>query len=123
MVENFFYIEGVENEEHLKKKLEEKDSIVEIPKGSDRKVIVPIKRRIAMRQRNYSQKVFVLEEVELPEKATEFLSGYSWIKDEFRFGYYIIDKNGNWHWGQFAPFIPKEDFKDLIEKAKEKGFI
>ena len=30
-VENFFYIEGVENEEHLKKKLEEKDSIEEIP--------------------------------------------------------------------------------------------
>lgn len=33
MVKNFFYIEGVEKEENLKKKLIEKDSIVEIPKG------------------------------------------------------------------------------------------
>jgi hypothetical protein len=34
-----------------------------------------------------------------------------------------MDRKGNWKWGQYAPFTPKKDFEDLIEKAKEHGLI
>jgi hypothetical protein len=123
MVENFFYTEGAEKEELLKERLNEKDSLVETPKGTNKKVHVPIKRRIVMTQQNYSKKAFVLEELEIPEIMEELIPGYSKISIELRFGYYIIDKNGNWAWGQFAPFIPKDDLNNLMEKAKEKGFV
>lgn len=46
MVENFFYIEGAEKEKRLKERLNEKDSLVETPKGTNKKVRVPIKRRM-----------------------------------------------------------------------------
>lgn len=128
MVENFFYIEGVEKEEIIRKKLEEKDTIERGFVESDEKMSLPIKRRIAIKQRNFNRKVLVLEEMEIPKeikdkRSVKDASNYSWIKNELRFGYYIIDRVGNWAWGQFAPFIPKEDFKDLMEKAKELGFI
>jgi hypothetical protein len=111
MVENFFYgIEGVEKQDQLKEKLNKRDSIE--PKAAGR---IPIKRRIVMKERNNNQKVLVLEELEN--------SGNTQIRGDFRLGYWIIDRNENWAWGGFAPFIPKEDFKDLIKEAKETGFI
>ena len=46
---------------------------------------------------------------------------------ELRLGYYIIGKKrgmfGKWTWGQFAPFLPIEDFKTIIEKAKHEGWM
>jgi len=123
MTKNFFYIEGVEKEERIKKKLDEKVSIEETPLGGDKKVLLPIRRRTAVKQSNFPRKIFVLEEIEIPEIIEQFLFGYPRSKIELRFGYYIMDRKGNWKWGQFAPFIPKKDLKDLIEKAKEHGFI
>ena len=46
---------------------------------------------------------------------------------ELRFGYYIIGKKGRvkgrWVWGQYAPFIPVDDFRYMVEDAKELGWI
>jgi len=46
---------------------------------------------------------------------------------ELRFGYYIIGKRprmaGKWTWGQFAPHIPLEDFRAIVEEAKKRGWI
>ena len=45
---------------------------------------------------------------------------------ELRLGYYILGKRptmrGKWLWGQFAPSMPVEDFKALVEKARQKGW-
>ena len=30
---------------------------------------------------------------------------------------------GKWVWGQFAPLIPAEDFRDIVNKAIQKGWI
>lgn len=47
-------------------------------------------------------------------------------KIEIRFGYYVIGKKesvkGKWVWGQYAPMLPIDDFKWLIEEAKKKGW-
>jgi hypothetical protein len=46
---------------------------------------------------------------------------------EYRFGYYIIGKNGNkngrWTWGQFCPMIGHNDFIKLIDLAHKEGVI
>lgn len=44
-------------------------------------------------------------------------------EEMIRFGYYIIDKNGHWGWGQYAPFISSKHFSKIIKKAKEKGWF
>jgi len=46
---------------------------------------------------------------------------------EIRFGYYIIGKRGKmkdkWVWGQFAPMMPIEDFSEVINMARERGWF
>ena len=125
MVENFFYIDGLEKNGELKEILEKKVEIrgkyIDGEKYQSR-----IRRRIVMEQHNYPQKAFVLEEFETyPEEIKKHVPKYEGGSDiELRFGYYIISpKTKRWMWAQFCPMIPKDDFNDLIEKAKEKGFI
>ncbi len=128
-VENFFYIDGIEKEDELKKILEKKDKIgiEEELKGVKKISYDPIKRRIVMKQSNHNQKALVLEELEIPEELGKFyeenIPGYKQTKKELRIGYYIIDKNGKWCWGQYTPHLPVEDLRKLMEKAKEKNFI
>jgi len=47
--------------------------------------------------------------------------------DEIRVAYYIIGKKpkmlGRWVWGQYATMMPLEDFKWIIQHAKEKGWF
>ena len=118
MVENFFYIDyNLEKEGELRKILEKK---VEIrwKHMYEGKCQSPIRRRIVTEQHGDKRKAFVLEEFEINPK----YEGGSDI--ELRFGYYIISKKTEkWVWGRFCPMIPKEDFNDLIKRAKEKGFI
>jgi len=75
-----------------------------------------IGRYVSLRQSNYSEKIFVLQEI-------LFKDG----KKELRLGYYIIGKKprakGKWVWGQFCPFFPKKDLIKLIEKAKKEGIL
>lgn len=42
---------------------------------------------------------------------------------EYRMGYFIVSRAGKWWWGQFAPFIPSQDFEELIQKARDEGTI
>lgn len=75
-------------------------------------------------QHNLKQKIFVIEKLEIID-----IEGKVTHKDikkgdiEYRFGYYIINKKGNWHWGQYCPLIPGKDLKELLNKAEEEGTI
>lgn len=64
---------------------------------------------------------------DLPEKIlclelVEFDDG----RRETRLGYYAIGKKprrlGKWVWGQYAPFMPLEDLKDLVSSAVKKDW-
>ncbi|MBE7550834.1 MAG: hypothetical protein HS126_07130 [Anaerolineales bacterium] len=64
-----------------------------------------------------------------PEKAV-YLQQIQFEQDkriELRLGYYIIGKKsgraGKWVWGQYATMLPVEDFRKIISKAIEKGWI
>lgn len=71
---------------------------------------------VTLKQSNYPQKKFVLQEI-------LFEGG----KKELRVGYYIIGKKprskDKWVWGQYCPFFPKKDLIRLIAKARQKGII
>ena len=65
---------------------------------------------------NHSGKVLYLQKVRFEND-----------QEELRFGYYIIGKKpamaGRWVWGQFAPFVPAEDFAAIVDEARAKGWI
>jgi hypothetical protein len=42
---------------------------------------------------------------------------------QYRLGYYIVKAKGAWHWGQYCPFIPADDFEPLVEQARAEGTI
>lgn len=48
-------------------------------------------------------------------------------RQEMRLCYYMIAHKsrtkGKWAYGQFAPMIRREDFEEIISKAKSKGWI
>lgn len=125
MVENFFYVSGIYKEDELRKKLEEKESA-----GID-ELTWPIKRRIVMKQSNHSRKAIVLEEIEVPEeekrKVEEFYQTsediYQWDPEELRIGYWIVNRDDQWQWGQSSLLLPARDLEALIGKAIEHGFI
>ena len=127
MVQNFFYIKGVENEEELRERLEVKKKVHGKYINSQDRFHRNIKRRIVMKQHNMPTKAFVLEELEIddPKDIKDHIPEYKMSGNvELRFGYYIISpKAGRWLWGQYCPFIPPEDFEMVLEKAKEHGFI
>ncbi len=81
----------------------------------DRKTF-KIGKYVTLRQSNYPGKIFVLQEILFGDE-----------KKEIRIGYYIIGKKprskGKWVWGQYCPFFPRKDLKELIKKAKGKGIL
>jgi len=85
---------------------------------------------VFMKQSNYPNKVFIFER--LRQQGTIGSSSYNGMGCkigmlEYRFGYYILGKNGKmngkWTWGQYCPLIPINDFKKLIQLAKEKRVL
>jgi len=82
-----------------------------------------------MPQFNLNEKVFVIERLRRDSYEGQTEGQKQWDKGdiEYRFGYYIVGKigraKGRWVWGQFCPFIPKEDLKKLLKKAEEEGTI
>jgi hypothetical protein len=42
---------------------------------------------------------------------------------EYRIGYYIVNRRGRWHWGQYALMIPAGDLRSLLAKALDEGTI
>lgn len=75
-----------------------------------------IGKHVTLRQSDYPEKIFVLQEI-------LFEDG----KKELRLGYYIVGKKpkarNKWVWGQYCPFFPKQDLIKLIEKAKKKEIL
>ncbi len=72
------------------------------------------------------RKVFVVERLRRmrPEGRT-FNRRRNRVGDiEYRIGYFVVGRNGNkrgrWIWGQFCPLIPKDDFRELLRKAKDE---
>jgi len=76
---------------------------------------------VTLRQSNYPVKMFVLRELYTDNKEEEA---------EVRIGYYIVSQKMlrnkrklSLQWGQFNPNFPKEDLKELINRAKRKGIL
>jgi hypothetical protein len=67
-------------------------------------------------QSDYPEKIFSIQLMK------ESSSG----KKEVRIGYYIVGKKdkykNKWAWGQFCPFIPQKDLKEICELLKEENF-
>lgn len=82
-----------------------------------------------VKQHNNTQKVFVIERLELAEvRGTTVSVSVKDIGDiEYRIGYYIVGKNGNkkgkWTWGQYCPMVPAKDLVHLFKKAVEEGTV
>jgi hypothetical protein len=56
----------------------------------------------------------------------EFKDGVSWDGSKFayRTGYYTYDgQMKNIKWGQYTQFLTEKEYKALLSKAKEKGWI
>ena len=71
---------------------------------------------IVIPQSDAPHKLIYLQKIEFESK-----------KIELRLCYYIIGKlpkmKGKWVFGQYATFLPEEDFKKIINKARKKGWI
>jgi hypothetical protein len=71
-----------------------------------------ILKRVALAEEDYPQ-INVVDLIEFTKDKSR----------EIRFGYYIMDRNGKWVWGQYCPCYPKRDFKKLFTKAKKAGIL
>ncbi len=78
-------------------------------------------------------KIFIFERIKA-EKPDGKVAFDTWEDEsskhpniEYRFGYYIVGKNGNkngrWTWGQFCPMIGHSDFVELFKLAHKEGII
>jgi hypothetical protein len=67
-------------------------------------------------QSDYPEKIFAIELMQ------ESSNG----KKEVRIGYYIIGKRGRyenkWAWGQFSPFIPQKDLREICAIIKREKY-
>jgi hypothetical protein len=68
-------------------------------------------------QTSYPQKMIILQKIQFDDS----------LKIELRLAYYIIGKQpamvGKWVFGQYATFIPEEDFQYIVNEAKQKGWL
>src|SRR3954447_24127739 len=75
------------------------------------------RQAVTMRvQHNEPHKVFMVERLRLRDVQGSRLRRTGARKGdvEYRFGYYIVSRTGRWWWGQYAPFIPRDDFWALM---------
>jgi hypothetical protein len=42
---------------------------------------------------------------------------------EYRVGYYIVNRKGKWHFGQFALMLPTTDLLLLLQQARDEGTL
>jgi len=68
-------------------------------------------------QSSNPQKLIILQKIQFDDS----------LKIEFRLAYYIIGKKpkmaGKWVFGQYATFMPIEDFQFIMNAAKQKGWL
>jgi hypothetical protein len=80
-------------------------------------------------QHNYRVKVLVIERIEFDH--SEGIRAHPWKGErgtvEYRIGYYTLGGyqggKGRWLWGQYSPMIPKEDFGEMLHKARTDGTL
>lgn len=86
-----------------------------------KRVRFDIVEHVLLRQSTFPQKMFVLEKIRFQESSQKNR------KEEIRIGYYIVGKKGRmkgrWTWGQFCPFFPRRDLKQIIARARKKKII
>lgn len=67
-------------------------------------------------QSDFPEKALVLQKIRFDDG-----------NEELRLAYYIIGKKagmkGKWVWGQFATFMPKNDFVSLFKEAEKRGWF
>jgi len=94
--------------------IESKEHIGWIRKWKDKGKTLEVKivKRVALAENGFPQ-INVIDLIEFTKYNSQ----------EIRFGYYTIDRHGNWLWGQYCPCYPKRDFKKLLTKAKRAGIL
>jgi hypothetical protein len=80
-----------------------------------------------------TEKYVIVDEICIPQTGLESKLIYlqkipfDGEKTEFRLCYYIIGKlpnmKGRWVFGQFATFLPAQDFKAITDEARKRGWI
>ena len=80
-----------------------------------------------LEERKHAKKVLVLMRQRLVDVTGRRFHGRgvgSQVGDvEYRFGYYIVARNGNWWWGQYAMIVPREDLVPLLQLARDEGTL
>ena len=81
-----------------------------------------------MKESDYAEKVFLLERFEWAGQTGEVTGeGRTVGKMEYRFGYFIVGKNGkaagHWVWGQYCPLVPAGDLWNLLALARKEGTL
>lgn len=79
-------------------------------------------------QANYPEKVLVMERLTWDRFETSADGALPYRTNmagevQYRIGYYIVSRTGKWWWGQFAPFLPADDFHALIDRARDEGTL
>jgi hypothetical protein len=78
-------------------------------------------------QSDHPKKVAVLMRLRLAEVTGERFHGKGVGATEgsieYRLGYYIVARNGQWWWGQYALMIPTNDLAPLLQKARDEGTL
>lgn len=80
-------------------------------------------------QHNYPVKVLVIERIEFDHSEGTRTHPWDGVRGavEYRIGYYTLGGYrsgvGRWLWGQYSPMIPKQDFDELLRKARSDGTL
>jgi hypothetical protein len=119
---------------HEKRHLLEDEPEFRVPDIQRNGRVVWRRRAVTLRrQNNYPQKVFLFERIErigwepssegarpIVSMTPEELVGYY----EYRVGYFVVSpKRNKWWWGQSAPFIPADDWRELLQLARAEGTL
>ena len=99
-----------------KKNVPRKGTVTD-PITGKKKIPFAIIKEAWIKAANY-EKILVFQELEFAHQE----------ETEYRLGDYVpvmkegSKKKGQWTWGQYNPHILKNDFRKLIQKAREVGF-
>ena len=80
-----------------------------------------------LNQTNHPKKVYIImrQELEIVVGSRFHGAGVGATEGsvEYRIGYYIVNRKGRWHWGEYALMIPAEDLRAQFAKALHEGTI
>ena len=78
-------------------------------------------------QSNLPNKVLILERLRKEKFTGKLAYPFKIGAIDYRIAYFIVSKagrtKGKWVWGQFCPMIPRQDFLQLIKKAKKEKTV